>query len=89
MKPVLSRRVALVMMYEPILSMTGADAHELPYAVERATDFSDLPESFQTLILAAEETRERALVELRREGATETPHRTEAHSKGRRDRRVS
>ena len=89
MKPPLSRRVALVMMFEPILSLAGVDARELPYAVERANDFSDLPERFQELILAAERTRERALVDLRRENVAETSDRPERHSNRRRDRRAS
>ncbi len=63
MNPALSRRVARVMAYEPILSMGLPDALRFPHAVEEANDFSDLPERYQQIILAAEAARERARAE--------------------------
>jgi hypothetical protein len=57
----LSRRLARVVLIEPICGLGYEDRRDIAYAAERATAFTDLPDRFQRLILAAERERQRRI----------------------------
>lgn len=59
----LSRRLARVVLQEPIAGLGFPDRRDIAYAAERAEQFGDLPERFQRLILEAEAIRERRVAE--------------------------
>jgi hypothetical protein len=61
----LSRRLARVVLYEPISSLGFPDRRDIAHAAERAEHFTDLPQRFQQLILRAEQARERRIAKKR------------------------
>ncbi|MGH2599727.1 MAG: hypothetical protein ACRDJ9_10095 [Dehalococcoidia bacterium] len=61
MSAALSRRLARVVLLEPIRGLPPAERRCIADAAERADDFSDLPEQFQQMIVEAEGERSRLL----------------------------
>jgi hypothetical protein len=60
-----SRRFGRVAHLEPLSSLPAMEHAELDTLAFKVRSFSDLPERYQHLILAAEATRERLLAEQR------------------------
>ncbi|MGD9894115.1 MAG: hypothetical protein AB7R89_34900 [Dehalococcoidia bacterium] len=62
----LSRRLARVAHHPPVKGLPRGERHALWLACERGTNFSDLSEHYQRLILEADAARERAIAAQRR-----------------------
>ncbi len=73
MSVALSRRLARVVLQEPIATLGFPDRRDIAYAAERAEQFDDLPEHFRRRILEAEALRERHIAEKRTRAGVYSP----------------
>jgi hypothetical protein len=62
MSAAVSRRIGRVAFLEPLTSLSARERLDLARLAEGVKDFTELPESYQALVLAAEATRERLII---------------------------